>query len=600
MRARSLLVRMVGISVLTTVALPSCRGEEQGGVQVAGYETQAVATTLPAGASVVVSGYDLEAFWTRLKGTRLYTELAAIPDVREAFAPIAEAQREFQTETGLALDEATLMTIFGQKFDIGFYGQLPKDRADLVLIASLKDEAQAETILKTLETKISEEKGATFTDEDLAGTQVRVGTRDGDEVLFYSVTDKQLVMATTRDRMQGVLSLDGEGGQTMASSGDYEAVIQKLPDATISVYVDPRALSEAAEQAAAADSAAGVPEDPQSERLRAATSAFGDHQLASAVGVGVYWTEAGVRADAYTKLPEGGSSGIAAMMTRPPSAIRTLAFQPVGTVLYGAVNSIDAKVVYDELRRYAIEATRIQMDVEGTADSLQADSLVARQLAAIQSETGIDLEADVVSWVGQEASFAIAGVDKTGFFPVPEMAFTIATKDATKSREVLTRVEGLVAETAAARASIPLEWQVEDYQGQTIRYAPTPMGEGLSLSYLVTDDFVVIGSSLGLVKRMIDARGDAAQALPANPGFTAMTKFYPSEANALGFVDIEKVLTEVQELMGTLGGMGGGAAPDTTSATHRVVQALKNAPRMGFYSDSDPEGAFGHFLLEVR
>ena len=36
-----------------------------------GVETRAVATDLPAGASVVVSGYDLQAFWTRLKSTRL-------------------------------------------------------------------------------------------------------------------------------------------------------------------------------------------------------------------------------------------------------------------------------------------------------------------------------------------------------------------------------------------------------------------------------------------------------------------------------------------------------------------------------------------------
>jgi hypothetical protein len=258
--------------------------------------------------------------------------------------------------------------------------------------------------------------------------------------------------------------------------------------------------------------------------------------------------------------------------------------------------------VYDELRRYAVEATRIQMDVQGTPDSLQADSLVASQLAAFQSETGIDVEADVVSWVGQEASFAIAGVDKTGFFPVPEMAFTIATKDPAKSRELLTRVEGLVGEAAAARASIPLQWQAEEHQGQTIRFAPTPMGEGLSLSYVVTDDFVVIGSSRGLVKRMLDARGGSAQALPSNPGFTAMTEFYPSEANALGFVNVEQILTEVQGLMGTFGGMAGGgaAAADTSSATYKVMEALKNAPRMGFYSDADQEGAFGHFLLEVR
>lgn len=600
MGASSLLVRVIGVPLLATTLMTSCRGDESGQAVVEGFQTQAVATTLPAGASVVVSGYDVEAFWTRLKGTRLYTELAAIPDVREAFAPIAESQREFQAETGLALDEATLMTIFGRKFDLGFYGQLPKDRADLVLVASIEDQAQAQTLLETLETKVTEEKGATFTDEDIAGTSVRVGTNEGDEVLFYSIGENRLVMATTRTRMQGALSIGGEGAQTMAATENYEAVIRKLPEAAITIYVDQRALKEATERAAAADSAAGTPETLQDERLRAATSALEDYQLASAVGVGLYWTETGLRADAYTKLPEGERRGLAAMMTRSPSAIRTLPFQPVGTLLYGALNSVDAKLMYDELRRYAVEATRIQMDVAGTADSLQADSIVARQLAAFQSETGINVESDIVSWVGDEVSFGIAGVDKTGFFPVPEIAMTIATKDPAKSREVLTRVEDVVGQAAAARASIPLQWQSEEYQGQTLRYAPTPMGEGLSLSYVVTDEFVLIGSSRGLLKRMLDARGGTQQALPSNPGFAEMTEFYPSEVNALGFVNIEQILTEVQGLMGTFGGMAGAAAADSSSSTYKVMQALKNAPRMGFYSDADADGAFGHFLLEVR
>ncbi|HEY7472493.1 MAG TPA: DUF3352 domain-containing protein [Gemmatimonadota bacterium] len=606
MGASSQLVRWIGVvllaatGLLSTTLMASCRGDESGQAVVEGFQTQAVATTLPAGASVVVSGYDVEAFWTRLKGTRLYTELAAIPDVREAFAPIAESQREFQAETGLALDEATLMPIFGRKFDLGFYGQLPKDRADLVLVASIEDEARTQTLLETLEAKITEEKGATFADEDMAGTHVRVGRNEGDEVLFYSIADQRLVMATTRTRMQGALSLGGEA-QSMASTADYEAVIRKLPEAAITVYVDQRAMKEAAERAAAADTAAGAPETLQSERLRAATSALEDYQLASAVGFGIYWTEAGLRADAYTKLPAGDRRGLAAMMTRSPSAIRTLPFQPVGTLFYGAMNSVDAKLMYDELRRYAVEATRIQMDVAGTADSLQADSLVANQLAAFQSESGIDVEADIVSWVGNEVSFAIAGVDKTGFFPVPEIALTIATRDPAKSREFLSRVETLVGQAAAERASIPLQWQGEEHQGQMLRYAPTPMGEGLSLSYVVTDDFVLLGSSRGLLKRMLDARGGGQQALPSNPGFAEMTEFYPSEVNALGFVNVEQILTEVQGLMTTFGGMAGGAAAaDTSSSTYKVMQAMKNAPRMGFYSDADAEGAFGHFLLEVR
>ena len=208
MGTRSLLVRSLCIVLLGTALVTACRGEEGGAGPVTGFETRAVATSLPAGASVVVSGYDLEAFWTRLKGTRLYTELAAIPDVREAFEPLAESQREFQAETGLPLDESTLMTIFGRKFDLGFYGQLPRDRADLVLVAELEDEAAARTLLETLETKVTEEKGATFADADLGGREVRIATaREGDEVLLYSIADGRLVMATTRPRMEGTLSI---------------------------------------------------------------------------------------------------------------------------------------------------------------------------------------------------------------------------------------------------------------------------------------------------------------------------------------------------------------------------------------------------------
>ena len=57
--------------------------------------------------------------------------------------------------------------------------------------------------------------------------------------------DIVMMLRLQNERMQGALSLDGEA-QSMASSGDYEAVIQKLPEATISIYVDQRAMREAA------------------------------------------------------------------------------------------------------------------------------------------------------------------------------------------------------------------------------------------------------------------------------------------------------------------------------------------------------------------
>ena len=99
---------------------------------------------------------------------------------------------------------------------------------------------------------------------------------------------------------------------------------------------------------------------------------------------------------------------------------------------------------------------------------------------------------------------------------------------------------------------------------------------------------MLIATNRGLLKRMIDARAGRAQALPSNENFASMTEFYPQRANVLGFVNIEEILTQVQDLMRTYGPMAGGAAAaDSTSTTHRVLAALKNAPRLGFYTEAD-------------
>jgi hypothetical protein len=45
---------------------------------------------------------------------------------------------------------------------------------------------------------------------------------------------------------------------------------------------------------------------------------------------------------------------------------------------------------------------------------------------------------------------------------------------------------------------------------------------------------------------------------------------------------------------------GAAAAADSSSTTNRVLAALKNAPRLGFYTEADEDGMFAHVLLEVR
>ncbi len=567
-----------------------------------GVETRAVATDLPAGASVVVSGYDLQAFWTRLKSTRFYQQLAAIEGVRETFAPLATAEQEFETETGLALDEATVMNLLGNKFDMGFYGALPEDRADLLLLAEVEDEEAARAILAGVEARLAEEKGASFSETQIGGKTVRLATNnEGEEVIFYVLEEERLTMSTTRPRLEQALG--GEGaGETMADVPEYLDVLRKLPDASITLWVDQRAITEASRAALAeADSMVGAEgEDPTSEQRRqAAAAAFEEYNVVRDFGMGLFWTDAGIRSDIYTRFLEDRGGQLAEMLTQAPTEVRSIAFQPVGTLLYGAVNTVDPRLLYDQLRRYAVDATRIQMEVEGTADSMRADSLVQGNIAAFESATGLDIEDDILSWMGEEASFSMMGVDETGFFPLPEFALTVASRDEGRARAFFQKAETLLADAARQRASVPVSWQGEEYQGQTIRFAPTPLGEGLAISYVVTSDFAIVASKPALAKQMLDARTGRAQALPSNPDFGALTEFYPQQVNAIGYVNVERIMTQTQGLMGTIGSMTGAGA-DTASTTNQVLEAMKNAPRFGVYAVADGDGLFTHTLLEVR
>ncbi|MGH7558138.1 MAG: DUF3352 domain-containing protein [Gemmatimonadota bacterium] len=567
-----------------------------------GVETRAVATDLPAGASVVVSGHDLQAFWTRLKGTQLYQQLAAIQGVRETFAPLAAAERELETGTGLALDEETVMNLLGNKFDLGFYGPLPEDRADLLLLAEVEEEEAARLVLEGVETRLAEEKGASFSETEIGGKTVRVATSaEGEEVVFYVLEEGRLTMSTTRPRLEQALG--GEGAdETMADVQNYLDVMKKLPEASITLWVDQRAITEASQAALdEADSIAGAEsqEPVAEERRQAAAAAFEEYNIVRDFGMGLFWTEAGIRSDIYTRFLADRGGELAEMLTRPPAEVQSIAFQPVGTLLYGAVNSLDPGLLYDQLTRYAVDATRIQMEVEGTPDSMRADSLVQSNIAAFEQATGLDIENDILSWIGEEISFSMMGVDESGFFPLPEFALTVASRDEGSARAFFQKTEALLADAARQRASVPVSWQGEEYQGQTIRYAPTPLGEGLAISYVVTSDFAIVASKPALAKQMLDARTGRAEALPSNPDFGALTEFYPQQVNAIGYVNVERIMTVTQGLMGTIGSMTGASA-DSASTTGQVLEAMKNAPRFGVYAVADEDGLFTHTLLEVR
>lgn len=554
------------------------------------------AQALPAGAVFVASGHDLRGFWTRLQATQLYTQLAAIEGVRESFAPIAEMQAEFLSETGLELNEETIMAVFGGRFDLGYYGRVGEDRSDVLMVAEIADEATVVTILDAVEAQIAEEKNIVFSDTEYEGIAVRVGIDgDGEKSVYRALDDGVLTISSTLGRLEMALDMRAGRGahESMGATAAYVEVIDKLPAVDLSVYIDPRAIQEATVRAAEE----GAVDSAERERVEAASEVFSGYDYLRGFAFGLSWTEDGLMIDQYALLEAGPRTGFARVLSAVAAPARTLDLQPASTLAYMALNTIDVDATYEELRRFAVDATRVQLEVQGTADSLRGDQEVEAAIERFERQSGLDIEEDIVAWLGDEIAFSVTGIDRSGFVPLPQIAIVATTRDADRAREAFSKLEALLTDLARDRASIPLSWQSEEAAGTTIR---STSAQFVQLAYAITDEEVVVTTGTAVLRSMLDARSEGVERLVTSPGFQSMSGFYPDAVNGIGYIDLAATLTEVEGLLQSFGSMAGPSAADSTSTGRRVLSALKNAPRVGFYGAADDDGYAGRLLVEVQ
>jgi hypothetical protein len=247
---------------------------------------------------------------------------------------------------------------------------------------------------------------------------------------------------------------------------------------------------------------------------------------------------------------------------------------------------------------YLKEAAMAQDSAAGPAAAARVDSAIAE----FERKSGMSIRTDILGWMGKEAALGLNGVVKGGFFPIPELSVVIQAADTTRARAFFTKLEADVATAAqSGPQSFPVQFQEEEYKGVKIRFAPTPMGEGLAPSYVIHDDYAVVTLARGTLKHMLDVKTGTGQTVRSNARYQSLGNFFPETANVVGFLDVARLLGEIGAAVTTLQQMGGqNPSPESQDTLNRVLAALTNLQAVGSYGVNDPGGVEQRFLVKIQ
>ncbi len=120
---------------------------------------------------------------------------------------------------------------------------------------------------------------------------------------------------------------------------------------------------------------------------------------------------------------------------------------------------------------------------------------VLGSLQQMETMIGLDIEDDLLSWMGNEIALLQTGF--TMLSPgmeagaMSQLLLSIQTSDSAKAAEGLGQLTDVVAMTLGATTGVALEWDTVDYAGDQIRTATLP-NVPYQPSYVVTEQYVLI------------------------------------------------------------------------------------------------------------
>lgn len=524
-------------------------------------QQRGIDSIIPAGASLYLQLKDIEENWTRIQEQATGQGLGALIESLKSTRQIQDLlarKREWESKMGVPFLGPDLLDFIGADARIAFYEGGASGRPDLVvtLKGNLKTKLM-ETILDFIPEPFRGSLPREVDGEHGIHTFQPQGLRR--EVYFFS-QGMVYVVSTSLDLIRKSTSLANGSLPVKNSLISLSPLIKKANRTGLNqiglFYMRLGNLM---------GSWLGKGQKDKTARLPTQMAGYGD-----VVGTISYGN--GLIVESVVAVPsEGLDPSLKALLECPPAANKTLAYVPKNTILYASNNCLEL-------------GTHILWLRENVKVHPGFFIAFSRALKGITTQTGVDIEKEILPFLGRGFSYALLHPSRENNVQLPSLQLFFQTEHRAKAEASIGKLLGKpVVRKWFKKAGFDLvRMKYEDvsitylrYQGDDMRLA---FLSALTPHYAFVDDILVIGSELESLKQMVDLSKGRGAPILKDRRFNKMRRLIREKNSGVTYIDLRaasrllKGLT-TQVTMGGFTQIGAGGGYDL-QAFCQVLETL--------------------------
>ena len=205
-----------------------------------------------------------------------------------------------------------------------------------------------------------------------------------------------------------------------------------------------------------------------------------------------------------------------------PRKLRSLNFMPGNVAIYGA-NIFEPSLFFKQFTK-GLE--------KNAAKKTFADTF--------SESTGVDLEKDVIPFIGNEIFYSVSVQDKTAPMQIPGITIGLEIKNREKINNLMKKIQTRMAKSSKQK-SLP----GESYEGYDVNFLSIPIPIPDQPAYSIVDNFLFISLNQKEIKRLIDASKKKIPPLEKNKKYISSN--IPAKNNGMFFINTSLLRDSISE-----------------------------------------------------
>ncbi len=226
----------------------------------------------------------------------------------------------------------------------------------------------------------------------------------------------------------------------------------------------------------------------------------------------------------------------------PPAPNKTLAYVPRNTIFYASNTGLDL-------------ATYSPWLWQNLKDRSGSSSASGNILDQVKAKTGLDIEKEILPFLGREFSYAIVGVDQEGTIPFPAVQVFFEVTDPSKLEASIHQfLTGTVVRSWLKKTGVDLI--STSYEGVPITSLRYQGGERMPFflsaftpSYAFVGDFWVFGTRLESLRHMVELSKGRGVSMLEDRRFKEMKQFFRGESHGMAYMDLRATSLLLRNLL---------------------------------------------------